>query len=85
MSRWGEIEAESGPSFRVSDAGVVEVDGRLRDVTDLVDSPQVLAWFTRHAEYADRATLVWELDSGPRYRYVYENGELTKLKGILDL
>lgn len=76
--------SETGPSVLVH-KGDVMVSGRLRDVTDVEDSPLVLAWFTRWACQGERATLTWELDHGPRYRYVYEDGELRKLKGVLDL
>lgn len=77
--------SETGPSVHTSDAGTVDVSGRLRDVSDLETSPLVLAWFVRYAAASDRASLTWEIDDGPRYRYVYEEGELRKLTGVLDL
>lgn len=65
--------------------GTIHVSGRLRDVTDVEDSAAVLAWFVKHARWSDHASLLWELDNGPRYRYEWHGGELHKLKGILDL
>lgn len=62
----------------------VHVTGRLRDVSDY-NSPAVLAWFLQAARYAEWATLVWDVDSGPRYRYEWRDNQLTKLKGVLDL
>jgi len=75
--------SESGPV--VSNVqGYTYVSGRLRDVRDDEDSPLVLAWFVRYARLADSASMTWEIDDGPRYRYVYTDGELRKLKGVLD-
>lgn len=82
--RSGPTGSESGPHVWEYE-GAVCVDGRLRDVRDEMDSPAVLAWFTEHAQWCDKATLVWEIDSGPRYRYIYEDGVLRKLRGVLDL
>jgi hypothetical protein len=80
--------SESGPSVSTVDrdgAPVVWVEGRLRDVDDTHTSPAVLAWFTAQAQWCDEADLLWELDAGPRYRYEWRDGELRKLKGVLDL
>lgn len=71
------LDAEGGP--------YVYVYGRSRGVADQVDSPAVLAWFVKHADGCHAADLVWEIDDGPRYRYVWEKGELRKLRGVLDL
>ncbi len=78
--------SESGPSARIYE-GEVYVTGRMRD-TDDTDSPEVLAWFVglcANWPYATKATLTFDVDSGPRYRYEWADGKLTKLKGILDL
>lgn len=76
--------SESGPSVSQHD-GAWHVDGRLRDVSDL-DAPAALAWFARVCEHgiADEADMMWDLDSGPRYRYEWRAGELRKLRGVLD-
>jgi hypothetical protein len=74
--------SESGPDVYVGMTGW-RAKGRLRDVDDN-DSPAILAWFLRVAQWSDRAELVWDVDDGPRYRYVWRDGELTKLRGILD-
>jgi hypothetical protein len=84
--------SESGPDVRLSyDKATVMVIGRLRDVHDFPDSPMVLAWFCRHADWCEWATLEWELDSGERYAYRYgpwpdiEHHELRRIqKGVLD-
>lgn len=77
--------SEDGPSVSLHD-GAVCVDGRLRDVSDEEDSFAVLAWFTKHCYWADEATLVWDLDRGPKYRYRYTRVEgLERIKGVLDL
>ncbi len=74
------------------------VSGRLRDVNDERDSTRALAWFTDQIEQLlpREASLTFELDgtpgeklanvpvAGPRYRYVWQDGELTRLKGVLD-
>jgi hypothetical protein len=82
--RTGPTGSEDGPTLSEHN-GAIYVSGRMRDVADETDSFEVLAWFMRHAQWCDKATLEWEIDSGPRYRYVYEGGELRKLKGVLDL
>lgn len=87
--------SESGPDVRVGERDgkrTVVVEGRLRDVHDFPDSPMVLAWFCRHAEWCEWATLEWELDSGERYEYRYgpwpeiEHHELRRIhqRGVLD-
>lgn len=75
---------ESGPDVGTYSDGQVYVSGRLRDMTD-IDSPAVLAWFCgRCALFTDEADLLWEIDSGPRYRYAWSDGALVKLRGLLD-
>lgn len=80
--------SEGGPSVVEEPSGLV-VSGRLRDVSDFVTSPQVLAWFTRACETAivEHAELLWEIaDDGPRYRYMWSRaGGLAKRTGILEL
>lgn len=64
----------------------IGVTRRLRGVYDQEDSFAVLAWWTSTCIFhVYHSTLTWELDSGPRYRYVYEQGQITKLRGVLDL
>lgn len=82
--RTGPTGSEGGPKVWEFE-GAICVDGRLRDVDDIEDSPAVLAWFTRHARWCDEAKLLWEIDGGPRYRYEFKDGALRKLKGVLDL
>jgi hypothetical protein len=77
--------SESGPQVIDQDDGSVWVGGRLRDVDDQCDSFRVLAWFVDICRWADTASLVWDLDEGPRYRYRYYENKLTKLHGVLDL
>jgi hypothetical protein len=76
--------SEDGPSVHGDKDGIY-VQGRLRDVCDDEDSAKVLAWFVRHARWCESATLLWDLDGGPRYRYEWRDGGLRKLKGVLDL
>lgn len=79
--------SEGGPTVSEWE-GAVHVEGRLRDVEDLVDSPAVLAWFA--ATCGERigiksAALTWEIDRGPRYRWVWTPlGGLQRLRGVLD-
>lgn len=75
--------SESGPTVHLLKGGETWVEGRLRDVSDW-DAPAALAWFVKLCEWCDEADLTWDLDSGPRYRYEWRNGTLTKLRGILD-
>lgn len=75
--------SESGPTVDLLDQKVW-VHGRLRDVLDHEYSPLVLAWFVRCAGFSHAAFLVWELDSGPRYRYKWDGRTLIKEKGVLD-
>lgn len=76
--------SERGPLVMQSGNGIA-VEGNLRDVDDAQDSPLVLAWFMQHARWLDEAYLMWDLGStGPRYRWEWRNGELIKLKGVLD-
>ena len=77
--------SEDGPGVYEPGENTVYVEGRLRDVSDAEDSPMVLAWFMSHVFWCSEATLLWELDSGPRYRYEWKDRTLTKLKGVLDL
>lgn len=76
--------SEEGPKARILVGNGIWVEGRLRDVSDLEDSPVVLAWFVRHALYCDEATLTWEIDGGPRYQWVCKDGILTRLRGVLE-
>jgi hypothetical protein len=77
--------SEDGPAIS-EHGGTVYVDGRLRDVSDEEDSFAVLAWFTKHCHWADEATLLWDLDRGPKYRYRYtREGGMERTKGVLDL
>lgn len=75
--------SENGPEVHEVNESV-SVYGRLRDVNDSEDSAMVLAWFVHHARWCSWADLTWELDSGPRYRFEWRNGTLTRLKGVLD-
>lgn len=87
LDRWARegmpTGSEYGPSVFVKSDDVVVVDGRLRDVSDM-DSPAVLAWFVSRCEWSKSAYLTWDVDRGPRYRYVYKDGQVVKLRGILD-
>lgn len=79
--------SEEGPEVRTYDTDPckVVVTGRLRDMTDFPDSHVVLAWFVLTATHCRSATLLWDIDYGPRYRYeLPENGKLTRLQGVLD-
>jgi hypothetical protein len=92
--------SESGPDIYVNSQGEVIVSGRLRDVDDHEHAPQALAWFVKHARWCVYAELLFEIDSGPRYRYAWlaygvdtdilgDDWErvgpgLTKLRGVLD-
>lgn len=76
--------SEDGPAVHEGEPGTIWVEGRLRDVTDTETSPMVLAWFMHHAQWCEEAELLWDLDRGPRYRYEWKNGELTRLRGVLD-
>lgn len=78
--------SEEGPRAHV-DGHNVWVDGRLRDVTDMADSPAVLAWFASVCEgfgRVDHAELMWEIDGGPRYRWQFDSNGLRRLRGVLD-
>lgn len=76
--------SENGPTVSESDDGEIYVHGDLRDVDDS-DSPAVLAWFVEASRHkVTFATLRWELGNGPRYRYEWRDGELVKLRGVLD-
>src|SRR5688572_20435803 len=78
--------SESGADVVVDrKAGTVEIVGRLRDVDDETMSPLVLAWFVAAAQDCDLATLTWDVDNGPRYRYLWSEWKLSKLTGVLDL
>lgn len=75
--------SETGPSCHLI-KGTLYVRGRLRDVDDL-DSPEVLAWFLSICQWnPETASLVWDVDDGPRYRYEWRDGGLRKLRGVLD-
>jgi hypothetical protein len=63
--------------------GVLFFHGRLRDFDDF-DSPIALAWFCGHLALSEKAELLIDIDSGPRYRYVWEDGKLTRLRGVLE-
>lgn len=87
--------SESGPKVEHIDADEAarysslsegwKVSGRLRDVSDLEHSPAVLAWFTAVCSWsASEADLLWEIDGGPRYRYQWRDGELRRLRGVLE-
>jgi hypothetical protein len=71
-----------------TDKKFISVSGRMRDFTDFC-SPGLLAWFvdlcTNVLVAPDIAGLTIDIDFGPRYRYTWVDGNLTKLKGILDL
>lgn len=100
MSQWATLDArfvglrggdvtdgmptgsESGPTVHER-KGETWVEGRLRDVNDH-DAPAALAWFLRFCQWCDEADFMWDLDNGPRYRYEWRDGELTKLRGVLD-
>lgn len=75
--------SESGPDVYERD-GSVRVSGRLRDVFDHEDSFAVLDWFVKNARWSESARLLWEIDNGPRYRYEWADGELRRLRGVLD-
>jgi hypothetical protein len=86
ITDWLPRGSEGGPEVRQMDEGVVWVEGRLRDVSDQETSPAVLAWFCKHAAaWSTSGRLTWEIDGGPRYRYEWRDGELHKLRGVLDL
>lgn len=76
--------SEDGPVV-VRSEGNTTVEGRLRD-TDDTDSAAVLAWFIRVCSYgpAEYATLMFDVDGGPRYRWRWLGGVLQRLHGILD-
>lgn len=84
--------SESGPNVynRGVDSGTksVWVEGSLRGMDD-TDSPSVLAWFVETCKDvyspAYYATLTWEITEGPRYRFQWQEGKLTRLKGMLDV
>lgn len=78
--------SEGGPNVHRK-PGEVWVEGNLRDVSDEVTSPLILAWFIKCAAYSAKcAELMWTVDGGPRYRYrITPEQGLAKLKGVLDL
>jgi len=78
--------SETGPNIGVLDDGArTWVEGRLRDVDD-IQSPIVLGWFAKVCimTHPARATLLWEIDRGPRYRYEWDGHQIIKLRGVLD-
>jgi hypothetical protein len=62
------------------------VEGRLRDVDDFTTSPAVLSWFTNACDHmlCSQASLMWEIDRGPRYRFEANGLTLTRVRGVLD-
>lgn len=82
--------SEGGPNVHdLEESRTVWVEGNLRDMHDLEDSPMVLAWFVGvctsviHAPYL--ATLMWEIQGGPRYFYEWDGRELKRVRGVLDV
>ena len=76
--------SEEGTKVRGLEDGSIIVAGRLRDVSDTKDSPMILAWFVHNARWCERASLMWEVDLGPRYRFEWHDGQLHRLRGVLD-
>jgi hypothetical protein len=76
--------SETGPTVYKSGKNLC-VDGSLRDFDDH-DAPSALAWFLRVCDlHVPRsASLTIDVGDGPRYRYRWTNGQLTKLRGVLD-
>src|ERR671924_2170947 len=55
--------------------GGVHIHGSLDDF-DEVDWPNVLAWFATSAEASAHAELRFEIEGGPRFHYVWDDGSM---------
>lgn len=75
--------SEGGADFITDIDGYDLISGRLRDVNDM-DSFAVVAWFAKHCIWSVEASLMWELDDGPRYRFEWDGVHLRRLRGLLD-
>jgi hypothetical protein len=77
--------SESGPTPFEYHGESVSLSGRLRDFGDH-QCPQALGWFVAVCDlyWPKSASLILDVDDGPKYRWKWDERGLQKMKGILD-
>jgi len=84
-SEWEKDELPEKYTYEDGDTQLL-LRGRMRDVEDHNHAARMLGWFVFVCDlyWFPSAEIEWEYDGGPRYRYEWHKGTLTKLRGVLD-